>query len=502
MLWRIKIRIVKTVKKFFEPGETLSHKVKRGSLWIFLSRGIGQLTRLINVVILARLLSPSDFGLMGIAGITMGVIEVITNPGFREALIQRKGDIKEYLDAAWTISILRGLVLFCIIFLLAPYVALFFESPKAESVIRVVSFTVLFHSLTNVGVIYFIKDLDFRKQFIFDLSMTISNVLVAIPLAYVLGNVWALVFGLLSGAAAKSLVSYIIHPYRPSFTLNLESVKELFNYGKWITSSNILVLLLNKGDSALVGKLLGTSALGFYQVAFNFSTIPATEISEATYKLTFPAYSQLQDNIERLKKGYLKILRFTSFISAPLAAGIFIMAPDFVRIFLGDKWTPAVSCIQVLSLWGFVRSVSSTTGPLFQAVGRPDLITKLVFVRFIIMAALIYPFSSNWGIAGTAMSVLLSALIVDPISCYLIIRIIKCEATEFSRFVFVPLINSALMVCFIFILKTYFLGQIHVLGFFMLVILGAICYFVASYITEADIRNGIRYKAEEKEQVT
>jgi len=485
-----------------EPGESLTHKVIKGGLWIFLARGLVQFTGIINSIILARLLAPSDFGLMGIALMTLGVLQGFTNMGLKEALIQRKGDLGEHLDVAWTISIVRGLFLFLIIFLLAPFVAHFFENPKAASVIRVVSLSQFFSGFNNIGVVYFMKDLDFRKQFIYDLSGTLTNVLVAIPLAYVIGSVWALVFGLLSSSVATAIASYIVHPYRPSLRFNLEKIKDLVNYGKWITVSQIFLIVLSRGDSGLVGKVLGTTALGFYQLAYKFATIPVTEITQAAYKLTFPVYTHLQDNVERLRMGYLRTLRFISFISAPLTAGMFIMAPDFVRVFLGDKWAAAVSCMQVLSLYGFALSISANTGPLFQAVGRPNLVTKIVFLRLIITGALLYPFSLWWGITGTAIAVLVSALIMDPIAFYEVIKIIECDTMEFCKIVFAPVVNSLVMVFFVAAMKKYFMGQIHIPGFFLIVILGGLCYLAISYITQEDFRDLIRYRPYRKEQIT
>lgn len=495
------MKIFEIVKKFFEPRESLTHKVIQGGFWIFLARGLVQVTGIINSVILARLLAPSDFGLMGIALMTLGMLEGLTNMGFREALVQRKGDLGKHLDTVWTISIIRGLVLFLTIFILAPLVARFFENPKASSVIRVVSLSLFFSGFINIGVIYFLKELDFRKQFIYDLSGTLTNVLVALPLAYVIGSVWALVFGLLSSSLTTAIASYIVHPYRPSLRFNLDRVKDLVNYGKWITVSQILLVLLGRADSIFVGKILGTTTLGFYQLAYKFPTIPVTEITTAAYQLTFPVYSKLQDNIERLRRGYLTTLRFISFISAPLAAGMFIMVPDFVRVFLGDKWTPAVSCMQVFCLYSFASSISANTGPLFQAVGRPNLVSKIVFLRLIITAALLYPFSLWWGITGTAIAVLASALIMDPVAFYEAIKIIECDKKEFCKLVFVPVVSSLVMVFFVLAMKRYIMGQIHIPGFFFLVVSGCLCYFAIAYIAQADIRDLIGYKVDRKSEI-
>ncbi|GAI54637.1 unnamed protein product, partial [marine sediment metagenome] len=192
----------------------------------------------------------------------------------------------------------------------------------------------------NIGVLYFQKELEFNKQFIYRASGTLADFVVAVAAVLILKSVWALVFGLLAGNFVRLIVSYLVHPYRPHFKLDLAKTKELFGFGKWILGSSILVFLITQGDDIFVGKLLGITFLGFYQMAYRISNAPATEITHVISQVTFPAYSKLQDNLPGLREGYLKTLQLTAFISIPLAGGIFILAPEFTTIFLGDKWMP------------------------------------------------------------------------------------------------------------------------------------------------------------------
>ncbi|MBU0580182.1 MAG: lipopolysaccharide biosynthesis protein [Candidatus Margulisbacteria bacterium] len=314
----------KKIEQLSRPGRSLSQRVVKGGFWVFSLRMTQQVFISVRLIILARILVPSDFGLMGIALLTMSTLETFSQTGFQQALIQKKG-VESYLNSAWTISILRGLVLFIIIFFIAPYAAIFFKSPQAGPVIRVIGLAILLKGFINIGVIYFQKELEFNKQFLYQLSGTLADFIVSVSSALIIGSVWALVFGLLASAVVTTVASFLIHPCRPHLTKNLGEAKELFGFGKWILGSSILVFLSTQGDAIFVGKLIGVVALGFYQMAYKISNTPATEIVQVVSQVTFPTYSKLQDNLPKLREAFLKVLQLTSFVSIPLAGGIFIL---------------------------------------------------------------------------------------------------------------------------------------------------------------------------------
>ena len=211
-------------------ASSLGKKVVRGGIWVFTLRGTQRLFSFVRLIILARILAPSDFGLMGIALLTMAALNTFSQTGFQTALIQKKEDIKSYLDAAWTVTIIRGIILFLILYFIAPYAATFFKSPKALSIIKVIGFSFLIQAFTNIGVVYFQKELEFNKQFIYQFTGTIADFVVAVSAAVILRNVWALVYGLLAGNAARLIVSYLIHPYRPHLSFDFGKAKELFGF--------------------------------------------------------------------------------------------------------------------------------------------------------------------------------------------------------------------------------------------------------------------------------
>ena len=464
-------------------SESLSQRVVRGGVWVFALRITERGFGLIRLVILARILAPHDFGLMGIALLTMASLETFSQTGFQQALIQKKNNTEAYLDAAWTVLVLRGLLLFAILFFIAPYAAIFFKAPQAKTIIQVIGFSVLLQPFTNIGVIYFRKELQFNKQFLYQLSGTLADFIVAVAAVLVLRSVWALVFGLLAGNVARLIASYLIHPHRPHFSRDLGKAKELFRFGKWILGSSILIFLITQGDDIFVGKLLGATMLGFYQVAYIISNMPATEITHVISQVTFPAYSKLQDKLPSLRKAYLKTLQFTAFISIPLAGGIFILAPGFTRTFLGETWMSMVPAIQVLCVFGATRSIGATFGPLFQAVGRPRILTELAIIQLILLGILIYPFTLIWGIVGTSVAIVIPNLITQCIAAAKVARLIKCKSSDVSKPITHSLIVAAAIVLLIGLFMTF--SSHNLVNFAISFMIGAGIYFCLIYVFDS-----------------
>jgi lipopolysaccharide exporter len=452
----------------------LRTRVVCGGIWVFALRITDRLFKLARTIILARVLAPADFGVFGIALLAMSALETFSQTGFNAALIQKKEDTKPYLDTAWTVQAIRGVLLALILFTIAGHAAAFFDAPAAKRILQVIALSVLLRGFTNIGVVYFQKELEFRKQFLYQLSGTFADMTVAISMALLLRSVWALALGLLAGALVRMVLSYFIHPYRPQLGFNQQQFKELFGFGRWVLGSSILVFLITQGDDIFVGKLLGVTALGFYQLAYRLSNMPATEITHVISQVTFPAYSKLQDDIPRLREAYLKVLKLTAFLSFPIAGLIFVLAGDFTKIFLGQKWMPMVPAMQLLVLWGLIRSIGATTGPIFASIGKPGIATKLQFLQLVLLVVLIYPLAMTWGIVGTSLAVVFAALVANLAAIYMVLKVAKCTACNFSKIISVPLMSTAVVVISIFIAKLYCVNLYQRSGFFLFTIISVV----------------------------
>jgi len=477
--------------------ESLSKKVVRGGMWVFGLRIINRSLGLIRTIILARLLAPSDFGLLGIAMLAISTLETFSQTGFQAALIQKKENVESYLDTAWTVSAIRGVILFLILFLSAPLVAKFFNSPQATLVIKVIAVSTLLSGFRNIGILFFQKELEFNKQFIYQLLATLVDVTIAITLAFILRSVWALVWGGLAANFVRLFMSYILHPYRPHVRLDKGEFKELFGFGRWVLGSSILIFLVTQGDDIFVGKMLGVTALGFYQMAYLISNLPATEITHVISQVTFPAYSKMQNDVKRLREAYLDVLQLTAFISIPLAGGIFILAPEFTQIFLGEKWMPMVPAMQVLVLAGLVRSIQATTGPIFLAVNRPEIEPRWQTVRLLVLIILIYPLSINWGILGTSIAVFFSTFVSTLGFCFMVLKVTKCEIQSFYKTIILPFINALFMVLILLILKNS-VPLTEIWQFILSVGAGIVSYLFVTYIFDKILDYKMRRLIKEK----
>jgi len=464
-------------------NERLSHRVVKGGFWVFSLRIVQRLFSLARLIILARILAPHDFGLMGIAMLMMATLETFSQTGFQQALIQKKDNAESYLNSAWTVLILRGFVVFIVLYFIAPYAATFFKIAEAKPIIQVIGFSVLFQAFTSIGVIYFQKELEFNKQFIYQLSGTLADFIVAVSAAIILKSVWALVFGVLAGDFVRCIISYIIHPCRPRLSSDLGKAKELFGFGKWVLGSSILIFLVTQGDDIFVGKLLGATMLGFYQMAYKISNMPATEITHVISQVTFPAYSKLQDNLPKLREAYLKVLQVTAFLSFPIAGLIFVLAPGFTRIFLGEKWMPMVPAMMVLALYGLSRSLVANTGSLFQAIGKPKISTWLQFLKLILLGSFIYFFTEHWEITGTALAVALSGVLVDAYVLYTVHKQINCGKLNLFNSIFPSAICMIIMIISLIVGKQLILFQTSLgLIFALSLLIGLVLYFLLIFL--------------------
>jgi len=488
----MRFNLKKRVSSLFQPGEGLYQRTVKSGAWSFALRITQEVLGIVRLIILARVLAPEDFGLMGIALLVMMTLETFSQTGFQEALIQKKENTEAYLDAAWTVTALRGLVLFSVLFLIAPHAASFFDAPAATSLIRVVGFAALFQGFANIGIVYFQKELEFNKQFIYQASGTLADFVVAVSAALILRSVWALLFGVLAGAIVRLIVSYFIHPYRPHLSSDWGKAKELFGFGRWILGSSILLFLLTQGDDIFVGKFLAVTALGFYQMAYRISNTPATEISHVISQVAFPAYSKLQDKLPTLRQTYLKVLQLTAFISIPLAGGIFILAPEFTTIFLGDKWMPMVPAMQILALYGLLRAIGATTGVVFMALGKPEIRTKIQTAQLILLAILIYPLTAHWGIMGTSMAVTAYVFIFNLVAVYKVLKMVKSDYKKPAKLIVLPLIGSLIMILAIFVSRMYIFDNISLAYFLLLVVIGISTYFAIAYLFDKFLGYGSR----------
>lgn len=485
----IKNKVKEKTKNLSKPRKTLPQKMVQGGVWISSLRIAGKAFSLIRLIIIGRILAPSDFGIMGIALLTMSALQTFSTFGFKQALIQKKENTDNYLDAAWTVLIIRGFVVFIIVYFIAPYVALFFHTPEVKVIIQVLGLVTFFQAFANIGVIFFHKELEFNKVFLYRFVGMSTNFIVAVVAAIVLRSVWALVLGLLAEKVVNIIVSYLIHPYRPHLSKDLEKAKELFGFGRWILGSSILIFIGEHIDDIFVGRVLSATALGFYQMAYRISNMLETEITTVISSVAFPAYAKIQDQQTRLQKTYFRIMRLIFAVSLPITMGMVLLAPEFTQIFLSEKWMPIVSAMQLLAVAGLIKSIVSTGSPLFIGSGFPKYEFFMQLIRGLIIIIVIYPLIVFMGISGAAIGVILSIAGMLVIWYPLSQKITKAPWRKYFDTFWPPLFCSLLMAGSIYIAKLYWnpvqqpLG-LAILMFITIVVMSVCVYIAAIYLLQ------------------
>lgn len=475
------------------PSGTVTERTVKSGIWMAAIKMSGRVLQILMLIILARILAPQDFGLVGIALLSLSAVKKFTNVGLNAALIQQVDEnVDDYLDTTWCLEAGRGLLITAVLFVVAPYLSILFSEPQATPLIRVIGLAPLFYGLRNPGVVYFRKNLEFHKEFAYRTSGDVIQFVVGVGYALIYPTVWALVFAFLASDVVRFMLSYVIHDYRPWPAFDWSIAKKLIDYGKWITGSSIIHFIYSEGDDAFVGWYLSATALGFYQYAYRIADMPATEVSGIIANVTFPAYSKFQENPELLRQALLGTLQTTAFIAVPLSFGIALIAPSFVPVVLGSDWTPMIVTMQLLAVYGLLHALTRNFGSLLKAIGRPDVITKLGMVRILAIAIFIWPATARWGIEGTALVVVgVFVFPMLPLDVYVVSRMTAATSTEIYRTYVFPIVAGVVM----FLTLWYVRGVVSLSPLVELIVFipaGAVLYFAAALLLDRWFDWGIK----------
>jgi O-antigen/teichoic acid export membrane protein len=379
--------------------------------WAFLARTLVGASGFARTLVLARLLSPQDFGAMGTALVVLAAIEAFTGTGFETALLQRRGDVDGLYDSAFTIQLMRGVALAALLWMVAPSAAAFFHGPVLEPVLRAIGVVLILRGLANPAKLRLFRELRYDTLFWWSLPEIAVGLGSAVVLGIVLRNVWALVIPIIASQAVATVVSHILAQRRPRLALDRAGIREVAHYSKWVFATQAVTFLSLQGDNGFVAKALGIGSLGFYQVAFRIAELPVTGFTEVVSQVALPSLSALHGERDRLRSWYLRAQRVVLMVHGAFVALILLFGGPLTRALLGPRWMPIVPALKILVVAMLLRSVVAMAGTLFNAVGEPRLAYRLHAIRLAIMAAAIYPLSRLMGdLEGVAAAVLISLI--------------------------------------------------------------------------------------------
>ncbi len=385
-----------------EGAVRFSSVVAKGSLVLGAAGLIEIAGQFLKAVVLARIIDPSQFGLMGMAFVVAQAVEALSQTGFYTVLVQRQADAEDYLDTVWTVSILRSIALLALLWALAPFVALFFSTPEAAPVLRGVAVGFLLQGFVNPAIYLLERDLAFVRYEAPFVTGLVVDIVASILLTAALRNVWGMVWGLALGRAVALVASFVALPRVPRLRLQRAQVVELYRYGRHITRATAADYVVSQLDRALVGRMLGPAALGLYAFAARLASLPSAGAYNVIFGVAFPVFSRLQTDASRVRSGFLKALGSMGAIAAPVGAGLFAVSSDLVIVLFGQKWAEMIPAFQVLCAGGACMGLYQLVAAIMRGIGRPDIGARATYILLASIAAFLYPGIRMWGILGAA----------------------------------------------------------------------------------------------------
>jgi lipopolysaccharide exporter len=388
-------------------GDVASGQMAKGSAWMIAQRWGIRLTGLVSTVVLARLLQPSDFGIVAMAMVFVGLLEILNQTGQKLAIIRHTDPTAAHFDTAWTISVIGGIVIGAMIVLLAPLTTFYFHEPRAIPVMQCLALRAVLGGLENIGVVVFRRDLRFDRFFRYNIYPKLISFFVTVGLAILWKSYWALVVGILTSQLAAIILSYVMHPYRPHFSI--AKIGEIWAFSSWSFLKTLGGYLNSQIDQVAVGGAVGTGAMGSYAVAADLASSPILEINDPMVAVLYPVMSAMRGDVARMRDLYLKTLGWSVVICISAGVGIALVAHDMVRVVLGPNWSFSEPLIRWLALGTGLLGLSSGAYTTFDVLGKPHLSARMQWVRLLLLFAAVIPvaflFKDAQGVAAVRMAV-------------------------------------------------------------------------------------------------
>ncbi|MEP6657670.1 MAG: oligosaccharide flippase family protein [Betaproteobacteria bacterium] len=418
-----------------------------GAGWMILYKVLERGIALASVMVLARLLVPSDFGVMALAMSVLALLEILGSFGFDTALIQRQDAARAHFDAVWTFNVALGLAMALAMAALAWPLAALYGDPRLVGVMLVLAGARAIQGFENVGIVRFRKDLQFDREFRFLLARRLAtSVLVTIPLAFVFRSYWALLAGNFGGTCIAVLLSYAMHPYRPRVAT--AGIRELLQFSKWLFMTAVVEALHQRMADLIVGRFAGTAALGSLAMAREIARIPR-EMVAPVHRAVFPGYVSLAGDIALLRHSYLRVTSVLMLLALPAAAGLCLLAGRVVPLLLGTQWLAAVPLVQLLALNGVLLVLLSTAHNVILAVGNARSASLVLAFDLLLALPLMLWLVPAWGAPGAAVALLAGSVCSLPLYLKTLRRTIGLRSRELAAMLVRPACATAIMAGFV-----------------------------------------------------
>jgi O-antigen/teichoic acid export membrane protein len=381
----------------------LDSKIRIGVAWSGLAQVGGQLASLAITIVLTRLLLPEDFGLIAMVVVFSGFAAVFLDMGFGAALIQKLDLQQHHKNAVFWLNIIVGASITLLLAAAAPYIAAFYGVPALQPLTVAISVIFFINSFATVQIALLQKAMNFRTLAIAQLTGTVLSGLLAIYLAFSGFGVWSLVAMSITSAIIVVVVLWAIAPWRPDLSLRWDALRDLSKFSRNLVGFSVFNYWVRNGDNLLIGRYVGSAALGIYARSYTILLVPVWQISGIISSVMFPALSAIQQDMERVRETYLTSISIISLATFPMTLGLLVVSQSFVLALFGEKWAGMIPILQIFCILGTLQSVGTTVGWIYQSQGRTD-----IMFRWGLIAGTIYIISFvvglRWGPVGVAVA--------------------------------------------------------------------------------------------------
>lgn len=421
----------------------LGEKMAAGAGWLILlkfsERGIGFLSTLV----LVRLLLPADFGLVAMAMSLVALVEVLGSFGLEVVLIQNQSTDRAYYDTVWTVYVLYGAVASILLCILAGPASLFYGEPRLEAIIFALALVAFAQGFENIGVVAFQKEMRFDREFWFRLTKKVVGFIAVITLAISFKNYWALVIGSGFSRIFGVALSFIVHPYRPRFSMS--RIRSLWRFSFWMWMNNTIVFSATRGYDFIVGKISGPRGLGLFSVAYEIAALPTSELVDPIARAIFPAFSTMAGVKSNLRLAVIQSASIISLLTVPLGAGIAVLSEPLVMLVLGRKWSDAGPVIAILAIYGILRAAHAGTGSAYNALALPRIITIVNLPHLLVGWPLMFLTLPAFGIVGAGYAIISASVLGLIINYNFAKRILGVEMSDILGYYWRPSIACVVM---------------------------------------------------------
>ena len=385
-------------------------KIARSFVWKLLEKGSLQVVAFLVTLVLARILSPQEYGIVSLVLVFTSIAIVFVQGGFNTALIQRKGATQEDFSTVLFLSLIISMVLYALLFAIAPLIATLYNEDSLVGVTRVISLMLIFGAFNSVQVAYATKKFMFKSLFVSNFSAVIVSAVIGIGLALNEYGVWALVAQQLGNQAFACIVMWFTVRWRPAKTFSLQSVKDLFAFGGNVLAGNLLVSLFLNVRSLLIGVIADTATLGLFNRGRQFPTAIMEAINGSLQEVMLPAFSDMQDDVEEVRNTVRRSIKISTFIVFPLMLGLAAIAEPLVNLLLTEKWLACVPFLQVFCISYLFNPTQTISAQALRGIGNSSSTLKLEVARKIAEAILLLV-SVPFGAMALAVSSVVAGLV-------------------------------------------------------------------------------------------